>query len=155
MAADRAGVPAAELEAVWSTTSQERLTVVYSALAQVGVRYKRSGSTPAGFDCSGLVNFAWASVGVDLPRNSRGLINAASPRTPEQLLPGDLVWRPGHIMLYLGVGTAVVQATQSGRPVAVSDWGRVKKFGSPIADESAVPAVHVSVFGVPLGDLKA
>jgi peptidoglycan DL-endopeptidase CwlO len=48
------------------------------------------------------------------------------------LEPGDLVWRPGHIMMYLGADDAVVHAPQSGRNVEVRSWGRASRFGDPL-----------------------
>ncbi len=131
-AAGRAGVDPAALDAAWAAAGDQRLTVVLTALAQVGDPYRRRAAGPNAFDCSGLTSFAWAAVGVTLPRNSSAQIRAAAAREADGLLPGDLVWRPGHVMLYLGVEDAIVHASRRGRPVAVDDWGRVRRFGSPV-----------------------
>ncbi len=120
------------LDAAWANTEVRRLVAVYSALAQVGTPYRYSGNEPGGFDCSGLTSFAWAAAGVKLPRTSTDQINAAKPRSPGQLLPGDLVWRPGHIMMYLGIGQLVVDSPQTGKTVRIRDWGRTSRYGSPI-----------------------
>lgn len=133
VAAD-AGVSAVELEAVWAATDDRRMVAVYSGLSQVGTLYKRRGVAPGGFDCSGFTSWAWARAGVDIPRSSSGQISSLDARTATDLQPGDLVWRPGHIMMYLGVGDAVVHSPQSGRRVSVAKWGKVKRFGSPLAD---------------------
>ena len=125
---------AAALEAVWSRTSTVRMTAVLSALAQVGIPYRWAGTDSSGFDCSGLTGFAWANAGVRLKRTSTDQIGQISPRTADRLLPGDLVWRPGHISMYLGHGETVVDAPQTGRNVGVRQWGRVSRFGSPLAD---------------------
>lgn len=122
------------LLAAWRTTSPQRLRVMLTALAQVGTAYRYGGNTPAGFDCSGLTSYSWASVGVRLPRTSTLQIEQVLPRELSQLRAGDLLWRPGHIGMSLGVPDIMVNATQTGRPVEVKRWGRVVRVGSPIAD---------------------
>jgi cell wall-associated NlpC family hydrolase len=128
----RVGATAEEFLAAWQTAGDQRLQVVLTALAQVGDPYRRRSAGPDAFDCSGLTSFAWASAGVMLSRSSGSQIQAAVRRTPDQLLAGDLVWRPGHVMLYLGVGQAIVEASRPGVPVQVRGWGRVSRFGSPV-----------------------
>ena len=56
------------LAAIWTNTSEARMTVVLSALAQVGTPYRYAGAAPGVFDCSGLVQWSWSQVGVSLPR---------------------------------------------------------------------------------------
>lgn len=133
VAAD-AGVSASDLEAVWAKTDDRRMAAVYSALSQVGTLYKRRGVSPGGFDCSGFTSWAWAQAGVNIPRSSAGQIRTLGARDTTQLQPGDIVWRPGHVMMYLGVGDAVVHSPQSGKRVTVARWGKVKRFGSPLAE---------------------
>jgi peptidoglycan DL-endopeptidase CwlO len=123
---------AVNLESVWATSEVKRVKAVYSALAQVGTPYRYSGNEPGGFDCSGLTSFAWAAAGVRLPRTSTDQINAASPRGADRLLPGDLVWRPGHVMMYVGIAQLVVDSPQTGKSVMVRSWGRTSRYGSPI-----------------------
>ncbi len=123
---------AATLDSAWASSDVRRQKAVFSALAQVGTPYRYSGNEPGGFDCSGLTSFAWAAAGVRLPRISTDQINAASPRAADALLPGDLVWRPGHIMMYVGIGQLVVDSPQTGKLAQVRDWGRVNRMGSPI-----------------------
>lgn len=122
------------LIASWQTTSPQRLRVMLTALAQVGTAYRYGGNTPGGFDCSGLTSYASASVGVRLPRTSTLQIEQTIPKDPGQLRAGDVLWRPGHIGMSLGVPDIMVNATQTGRPVEVKRWGRVVRAGSPIED---------------------
>lgn len=126
------GVSAADLDAVWARTDPRRMTAVFAALSQVGTLYRYTGKEPGGFDCSGLTSWAWAQAGVKLPRISTDQINAAAPRAVEQLQPGDLVWRPGHITMSLGLPNLVVHSPQTGRRVQVNTWGKVVRFGSPV-----------------------
>ena len=128
----RAKVDAAALETVWLRTDERRMRTVLTAMAQVGTMYRAAGNQPGGFDCSGLTSYAWAQAGVKIPRTSTDQIAAAAVRSPDQLLPGDIIWHPGHIGLYLGVGDAMVHSSQTGKPVEVKGWGRAQRWGSPI-----------------------
>ena len=132
--AARVGGTPQEFVQAWNATSDQRRTVVYTGLAQVGDVYRARGQGPDAFDCSGFTGFAWAATGTQLPRNSSAQIRASQRVDAAALEPGDLVWRPGHVMLYLGVGEAVAHSPQSGRNVEVRDWGRVRQFGDPLAD---------------------
>jgi peptidoglycan DL-endopeptidase CwlO len=128
----QAGVDPAALDQKWAETDARRMTVVLTGLSKVGSPYRWGASGPDRFDCSGFVGFSWRAVGVSLPRNSSAIIRAISPRDPSTLLPGDVIWRPGHVGLFLGVGEAMVHSPQSGETVKVSPWRRASRWGSPI-----------------------
>ena len=91
------------------------------ALEAVGTPYRWGGESPAtGFDCSGLVRWAYGRVGVDLPHNSYALYSEGR-RVPESgMQPGDILFFEGlgHVGLYLGRGR-MVHAPQTGRNVEV------------------------------------
>ena len=125
---------AAELDAAWARTTPVRLKVVLTGLAQVGIRYTWNSASPAaGFDCSGLVLYAWSAAGVALPHQSEAQVAVARAVTQAQLQPGDITHYPNHVTLYLGAGRAIVEAEQSGVPVKVDDWSdSVQTFGSPL-----------------------
>jgi cell wall-associated NlpC family hydrolase len=120
------------LAGVWGSASQVRMIATLTAMGQVGDPYKRLGSGPDAFDCSGLVWFSWKQAGVKLARTSSEMIQNAKPITQTEIQPGDLVWRPGHIMIAIGVGDAVVDAPQAGRNVELKPWGIVRRFGAPV-----------------------
>jgi cell wall-associated NlpC family hydrolase len=87
------------------------------ALAQVGKRYVLGGNGPEVFDCSGLVQQAYLSAGVRLPRLASQQRFAGTKVNLDQLLPGDLLYyqdgsspRKGHISMYAGNGLAVEAA---------------------------------------------
>lgn len=126
------GTPAEAIYESWARTSEARRTVVYAALSQVGVPYRRFSSAPReGFDCSGLTKYAWGTVGVELPHQDQRQMNASSSRTWETAEPGDLVQYPGHVMMYLGAGKAVVHSPYTGRDVEVRTMERNVRLASP------------------------
>ncbi len=99
--------------------SSSAAKAVQIALAQVGKPYRWGNDGPGSFDCSGLMLFAWASAGRQLPHSSRAQF-AGTQRVPlAQLQPGDLVFfgRPiHHVGMYIGDGL-MVEASRSGVPV--------------------------------------
>jgi len=100
-------------------TLGERATKI--ALAAVGVPYRWGGASPtSGFDCSGLVLWAYGRLGVELPHSSYALFDLGRPVARNELQPGDMVFFSGlgHMGLYVGRGR-MVHAPQSGRLVEV------------------------------------
>lgn len=96
-------------------------TAVDAALSQVGVPYVWGGETPGkGFDCSGLVQWAWGKAGVKIPRTTFAQIPALAPvKSMSDLLPGDLLYPyPGHVVMYIGAGK-VVDAPHTGTVVQI------------------------------------
>jgi cell wall-associated NlpC family hydrolase len=131
-------IDAGLLHQAWVAADQPHQIALLSALTQVGVPYHRNASEAGvGFDCSGLTAFAWGHVGVELARNSRAQLGNAVPRTRETAQAGDLVWYPGHVMMWLGVDNFIVHAKQRGSDVEVGHVTdrRVRrlKFADPIA----------------------
>lgn len=93
----------------------------FFAVERVGVRYRYGGETPdTGFDCSGLVRWSYARVGVDVPHNSQALFSVGEPVSPRALAPGDVLFFEGlgHVGMYLGNGR-MVHAPQTGKNVEV------------------------------------
>jgi cell wall-associated NlpC family hydrolase len=108
-----------------------------SALTQVGVPYHRNASKMGvGFDCSGLTAFAWGQTGVELAHKSATQLRNAAKRTIDTAQAGDLVYYPGHVMLWLGVDNLIVHAPYRGKDVEVGHITnrrvRTAKFGNPI-----------------------
>lgn len=95
------------------------------ALKAVGVPYRWGGTSPAsGFDCSGLVRWAYGRLGVDLPHSSYALYGRGRQVRPARMKPGDLVFFSGlgHVGLYVGHGR-MVHAPNSGSRVQVVALG--------------------------------
>jgi cell wall-associated NlpC family hydrolase len=132
------GIDAARMFQAWTIADQPHQVALLSALTQVGVPYHRNSSQAGvGFDCSGLTAFAWSKSGVELARQSGTQLRNAATRTIDTAQAGDLVYYPGHVMMWLGVDSLIVHAVGRGRTVEVGHISdrRVKraKFGSPIA----------------------
>ena len=94
------------------------------ALDQVGVRYRYGGSGPQGFDCSGLVHYAYGQAGVSVPRTTGQLWAAAADVDRSDLRAGDILFfriegKMSHVGMYLGE-RRFVHAPQSGRRVSVA-----------------------------------
>jgi cell wall-associated NlpC family hydrolase len=130
-------VEGTDLEQAWRELPMVRQVVALTAVAQVGIKYRYLGKDPAeGFDCSGLTGFAWSTAGQFIGHNSRGQYLAGNKITAEQAQAGDLIWYPGHIMLYLGASNIVVHAPFTGRNVEIRQMvpsrTRTAKYSSPI-----------------------
>lgn len=131
------GIDPARMVAAWAKADHRHQVVLMAALTQLGVRYTKRVNEPGkGFDCSGFTSFAWSATGVTMPRQSRRQINAAFPLDASTAQPGDLVYYPGHISLYLGVDMAILHSPTYGDHVRFghvrSSRQRVVRFGSPL-----------------------
>jgi cell wall-associated NlpC family hydrolase len=110
--------------------------VIRRAASQLGVPYSWGGGSltgpstgvgdgagTVGFDCSGLVRYAFAGVGILLPRFSGDQYNAGRHVPPSQAKRGDLIfYGPGggqHVTLYLGNGQ-MLEAYGTGVPIRVA-----------------------------------
>ncbi|MGH9918515.1 MAG: NlpC/P60 family protein, partial [Nitrososphaerales archaeon] len=103
---------------------------VQAAQSQLGVPYVWGGEDPgAGFDCSGLTQWAWGRAGVSIPRTAEEQYDAIPHVALSALEPGDLLfWDDGtssvqHVAMYVG-NNEVIQAPQTGQTVSYSPiWG--------------------------------
>ncbi len=97
-----------------------RASVARAAVAAMGTPYQWGGTDANGFDCSGLIQFAYRQAGIDLPRRSADQARAGVPvdRDLAALLPGDILTfattgtsAVSHVGLYLGEGRFIHSAT--------------------------------------------
>lgn len=81
------------------------LGAVYAAGASViGAPYVAGGKTPAGFDCSGFVSWAYGQAGVSLPGTTDGIRARGTVISAADARVGDILYWPGHVALYAGPG---------------------------------------------------
>ncbi len=116
----------------------DRTMLVRTALAQVGVPYRRGGSSPDGFDCSGLVLYSYRKAGIrGLPHSAAALDALSQQISLRDLRPGDLLFfrltgrKTSHVGIYLGNRT-FVHAPSGGKRVEKVSFDHVywgKKLG--------------------------
>ena len=90
------------------------------AAEEIGVPYRYGGSTPSGFDCSGLVAYVYGKLGVSLPHNAAAQYAYGRAVDRGDLRPGDLVFFHGlgHVGVYIGRGR-IIHAPHSGERVEI------------------------------------
>lgn len=98
--------------------------IIASAMQYLGVPYVWGGTTPAGFDCSGLVQYVFAANGISLPRTTYEQQAVVAPVSLVALQPGDLVfWGDSayHVGIYIGDGQ-YIHAPAPGQSVCIQSY---------------------------------
>ena len=136
-------------------TTGQLLAALRAAESARGRPYVWGAAGPASFDCSGLVQWAFAQAGVSMPRVAADQARTGPAVPVSQLVPGDLLFYhtdptdPGyisHVAIYLGNGW-MIQAPQPGMDVQVVPVS----FGSQFAGAIRVyPQVAAALAGAPV-----
>ena len=142
------GLPGATLRNAWGGVRIEKQHAVLAAMSQLGVPYRSMKSEEGqGFDCSGLLLYAFGEAGVELPRSSRDQIGAADEIGGSEAEPGDLVYYPGHISIYVGMGL-MVHSPFTGSEVEVRPISdRSLRYGDVFDDDVEIVAPAPAVEG--------
>jgi peptidoglycan DL-endopeptidase CwlO len=95
--------------------------VVGIAQRYLGVPYVWGGASPSGFDCSGLVMYCYAQIGISLPHGATAQQQMSQPVSLDSLMPGDCVFFGGpsysyHVGIYVG-GGSMIEAPHTGAVV--------------------------------------
>ena len=105
----------------YAAPSSKGQQIVNEASKYLGVRYVYGGTSPSGFDCSGLVQYVCRKVGVSVNRTSRDQYKNGVAVAKSDLQPGDLVFFSkgssiSHVGIYAGNGQ-VIHAPSPGKRV--------------------------------------
>lgn len=125
--------------AIWSTYTGggvSKLAVsgaVAFAKKQLGKPYQYGATGPGSYDCSGLTQAAYASVGVSIPRTSQQQWGQGQSVSAAALQPGDLVFyysstAPSHVAMYIGNGQ-IIEALKTGTNVEIDN---INYPGAPV-----------------------
>ena len=94
--------------------------IVKAAYTQLGVPYVWGGTTPGvALDCSGLTQYCYAQAGLSIPRNSEDQHAAGKSVPLSQARPGDILWKPGHVAIFVG-GDTYIHAPHTGAFVSIA-----------------------------------
>ena len=113
-------VPAAILDTYYTEPCSQneetlRKALVDAALLYQGTHYRWGGKSPAGIDCSGLVSMAYLLCGIIIHRDAS--IEEDFPIKPIELKdikPGDPIFFPGHVAMYIGDGRYIHSTARAG-----------------------------------------
>lgn len=105
-------------------TKSQGEQIVATAMKYLGVPYVWGGTTPYGFDCSGLVQYVYAENGISISRTTYTQQAEATPVALSDLQPGDLVfwgYSAYHVGIYIGDGQ-YIHAPAPGQCVRIQSY---------------------------------
>ncbi|HEY4459823.1 MAG TPA: NlpC/P60 family protein [Pseudonocardiaceae bacterium] len=108
---------------------------IQAAEGEIGVPYSWGGASPSGFDCSGLMLWAWAKAGISLPHSSSAQSTMGVYVPLSQLQPGDLIFFGSpihHVGMYVGNGD-MIDAPDTGSTVKIQPIFSGARFGRRLA----------------------
>lgn len=119
------------------TGSELRYSIVETALLYLGTQYRWGGKTPMGIDCSGLSSMAYMMNEITIPRDSEDQMNFMRKVGRKESKPGDLLFFPGHVAVYIGEDK-FVHATGTDAVVKVNSLNKDSKLYRKDLDEKYI-----------------
>jgi cell wall-associated NlpC family hydrolase len=127
--------------------------IVQTALMYLGIPYRSGGSDPAGFDCSGLVQYVFARLGAALPREVRDQFQHGRDVELDEVAAGDLVFfetvsrGASHVGIAIGSGRFVHAPSSRGvvrvEPYTATYWARrfvgARRLAEPAVAATTMP----------------
>jgi len=113
-----------------SSETSKISTLMLNAYKLLGIHYTWGGTSPStGFDCSGLAQYIYKTIGVTLPRTTYDMIGIGTGVSINNLQPGDLIFfatdplssSPSHMGIYVG-NNKFIQSPKTGDIVNISDF---------------------------------
>jgi len=111
--------PSEVLNAAKGKPNPDSEGAIQTAMRQIGKPYVWGAKGPDAFDCSGLTQYAYRAIGLDIGAGTAGQLLNGTRVPPSQIQRGDLVFpHSGHVTIWLGDGT-VLEASTSSQPVHI------------------------------------
>ncbi|MGB7604275.1 MAG: NlpC/P60 family protein [Lutisporaceae bacterium] len=114
-----------------------RQDIVDTALLYLGTQYRWGGKSPMGIDCSGLSSMAYMLNGIVIPRDANIQMDSMKKVERRQSKPGDLLFFPGHVAIYIGEDK-FVHATGADAVVKINSFNKDSKLYRKDLDEKYI-----------------